>query len=144
MPFRIRPAWTGATVAGRACAVTCAPATNLAVHVAASMAPPGSVLVVDASAEPERGYWADPWPAAAETTGITGLVIDGGIRDITTLSAHGFGAFSDRIALRGASKDQPGEVGGPVTVGDVTVHTGDTVAGDADGVVVIPAGQFQR
>ena len=132
MPSRIRPAWTGATVTGRAFTVTCAPGDNLAVHVATSMAPPGSVLVVDASAEPERGYWGEILTTAAETTGITGLVIDGGIRDVAALSAHGFGAFSDRIALRGASKDQPGEVGGPVTVGD------------ADGVVVIPAGRFDE
>lgn len=144
MPSRIRPAWTGATVTGRAFTVTCAPGDNLAVHVATTMAPPGSVLVVDASAEPERGYWGEILTTAAETTGITGLVIDGGIRDVAALSAHGFGAFSDRIALRGASKDQPGEVGGPVTVGDVTVHTDDTVVGDADGVVVIPAGQFDE
>jgi 4-hydroxy-4-methyl-2-oxoglutarate aldolase len=142
MPSRIRPAWPGATVAGRAFTVTCAPGDNLAIHVAVTLAPPGSVLVVDASAEPERGYWGEILTTAAETTGITGLVIDGGVRDIAALSGHGFGAFSDRIALRGATKDQSGEVGGPVTVGDVTVRTGDTVVGDADGVVVIPAEQF--
>jgi 4-hydroxy-4-methyl-2-oxoglutarate aldolase len=142
MPSRIRPAWPGATVAGRAFTVTCAPGDNLAIHVAVTLAPPGSVLVVDASAEPERGYWGEILTTAAETTGITGLVIDGGVRDIAALSGHGFGAFSDRIALRGATKELSGEVGGPVTVGDVTVRTGDTVVGDADGVVVIPADQF--
>jgi 4-hydroxy-4-methyl-2-oxoglutarate aldolase len=144
MPSRIRPAWPGATVAGPAFTVTCPPGDNLAIHVAVTLAPPGSVLVVDASAEPERGYWGEILTTAAETTGITGLVIDGGVRDIAALSGHGFGAFSDRIALRGATKDQSGEVGGPVTVGDVTVHTGDTVVGDADGVVVIPAEQFDE
>lgn len=144
MPSRIRPAWPGATVSGRAFTVTCAPGDNLAIHVAVTLAPPGSVLVVDASAEPERGYWGEILTTAAETTGITGLVIDGGVRDIAALSGHGFGAFSDRIALRGATKVQSGEVGGPVTVGDVTVGTGDTVVGDADGVVVIPAEQFDE
>ena len=57
MPSRIRPAWTGATVTGRAFTVTSAPGDNLAVHVATSMAPPGSVLVVDA------------WPSQSGATG---------------------------------------------------------------------------
>lgn len=47
--------------------------------------------------------------------------------------------FSALIALKGAVKVSGGRVGGSANVGDVTVHTGDWVVGDADGVVVIPA-----
>jgi len=138
----LRAAWPGATVAGSAFTVVCAPADNLAIHVAVTLAPPGSVLVVDASAEPERGYWGEVLTTGAESRGLAGLVIDGGVRDAAALAAHGFGVFCDRIALQGASKDQPGEVGGPVTLGAVTVHPGDWVVGDADGVVVIEGGHL--
>jgi 4-hydroxy-4-methyl-2-oxoglutarate aldolase len=47
--------------------------------------------------------------------------------------------FSTMTALRGATKTQPGVIGGAVTVGDVEVNAGDWVIGDVDGVVCIPA-----
>ena len=59
MASRIRPVWTGARVAAPAYTVRCMPADNLAVHLAVTLAPQGSVLVVDASHEPERGYWGE-------------------------------------------------------------------------------------
>jgi len=89
--------------------------------------------------EEERGYWGEVLTTAAEVRGIVGLVIGGGVRDLAALRSHGFPVFSTRIALRGASKKEPGAVGAPVVVGGVTVHTGDWVVGDADGVTVIAA-----
>ena len=46
MPPRIRPAWAGATVSAPAYPVRCTPGDNLAVHVAVTTAPAGSVLVL--------------------------------------------------------------------------------------------------
>jgi 4-hydroxy-4-methyl-2-oxoglutarate aldolase len=97
------------------------------------------VLVVDASRPPERGYWGEVLTTSAEAHGLLGLVIDGGVRDVTALGAHNFPVFSATVALKGAVKIRGGRVGGSTNVGDVTVHTGDWVVGDADGVVVIPA-----
>jgi 4-hydroxy-4-methyl-2-oxoglutarate aldolase len=142
MDNRIRPAWPGATVAGPAFTAACAPADNLAIHVAVTLAPHGSVLVADASAVPERGYWGEVLTTGAQARGLVGLVIDGCVRDVTALAAHGWGTFSTGLALPGATKKEPCEVGGPVTVGGVTVHTGDWVVGDADGVVVIRADEL--
>jgi len=139
---QVRAAWPGATVAGPAYTAACAPGDNLAIHVAVTLAPPGSVLVADASAEPERGYWGEVLATAALARGLAGLVIDGCVRDVDALAAAGWGTFSTGIALPGATKLQPSEVGGPVTVGGVTVATGDWVVGDADGVVVIPSGDL--
>jgi 4-hydroxy-4-methyl-2-oxoglutarate aldolase len=42
----IRPVWPGASVAGPAYPVECAPGDNLAIHVAMEKAPSGSILVV--------------------------------------------------------------------------------------------------
>ena len=77
-------------------------------------------------------------PAGAEARGITGLVIDGCVRDGDALAGHGFPVFATGLALTGATKEQPGSVAAPVTVGDVAVESGDWVVGDVDGVVVIP------
>ncbi|HLK41886.1 MAG TPA: RraA family protein [Thermoleophilia bacterium] len=144
MAARIKPAWAGAAVAAPAYPVTLTPADNLAIHLAVVTAPPGSVLVVDASAEPERGYWGEVLTTAAESRGLAGLVIDGGVRDVTALAAHGFPVFSALIALRGAQKVHGGSVGRTAHVGGATVSLGDWVVGDADGVTVLAGGRLDE
>ena len=136
---RIRPVWPGATVVGRAVPVRCTPGDNLAIHVGVTRARPGSVLVVDVGDHPEFGYWGEVLTTAAGTAGIAGLVIDGCVRDVAALAAHGFPVYSSGIALTGATKHRAGTVGAPVTVGDAPVVAGDWVVGDVDGVVVVPA-----
>jgi 4-hydroxy-4-methyl-2-oxoglutarate aldolase len=139
---RIKAVWRGATLSAPAYPVRCAPGDNLAIHVAVTTAPPGHALVVDVGEEDEFGYWGEVLTTGAESRGLAGLVIDGGVRDVTALEAHGFAVFSSTVALRGAAKEAPGSVGAPVTVGGVEVHTGDWVVGDADGVTVIPGGSL--
>ena len=135
---RLRPAWTGATVAAPAYPVGCTPGDNLAVHVAVTKAPRGSVLVVDVGQVADRGYWGEVLTTAAEAAGLAGLILDGGVRDVAALEAHRFPVFSAAIALTGASKDKPGTVGVPVRVGGVEVAAGDWVVADIDGVAFVP------
>src|SRR6185503_5825112 len=111
MEPRIRAAWSGAAVAGPAFTARCPDGDNLAIHVAVTRAPAGSVLVVDASDRPALGYWGEVLTTAAEARGIAGLVIDGGVRDVAALEAHAFPVFSSMIALRGATKQLAGGVG---------------------------------
>jgi 4-hydroxy-4-methyl-2-oxoglutarate aldolase len=141
---RLKPAWHGAALAAPAYPVGCTPGDNLAVHVAVTTAPRGSVLVVDVGLVPDRGYWGEVLTTAAEAAGLAGLVIDGGVRDVAALEAHGFPVFSSTIALTGASKDQRGTVGVPVRVGGVVVALGDWVVGDVDGVTVVPGAQLDE
>ena len=108
---RLRPAWSGAAVAAPAYPVGCTPGDNLAVHVAVTKAPRGSVLVVDVGQVADRGYWGEVLTTAAEAAGLAGLILDGGVRDVAALEAHGFPVFSATIALTGATKDKPGTVG---------------------------------
>lgn len=135
---RIKAVWPGATLAAPAYAVTCAPGDNLAIHAAVVDAPAGAALVVSAVSPPGLGYWGEVLTTAAESRGLTGLVIDGGVRDAAALAAHRFPVFSALVALRGAVKVRGGEIGGTARVGDVDVRTGDWVVGDADGVTVVP------
>jgi 4-hydroxy-4-methyl-2-oxoglutarate aldolase len=99
----------------------------------------GSVLVVDVGQVADRGYWGEVLTTAAEVAGIVGLVLDGCVRDLGALEAHGFPVFSAGIALTGATKDKPGTVGKPVRVGGIVVSVGDWVVGDVDGVTFVPA-----
>lgn len=138
MSPRVRAAWPGARISAPAFPVTCAAGDNLAIHVAVAEAPAGSVLVVSVGIEAERGYWGEVLTTGAEARGIAGLVIDGGVRDLSALEAHGFPVFSTMIALRGATKEHPGRVGGSAIVGDIQVEQDDWIVADADGVAVVP------
>jgi 4-hydroxy-4-methyl-2-oxoglutarate aldolase len=138
MRSRIRPMWPGAAVVGEAVPARCAPGDNLAIHVGAATAPAGSVLVVEITGDPELGHWGEVLTTQAQARGIAGLVIDGGVRDVSALERLGFPVFATMLALRGAAKVADGSVGDSVTVGDVLVESGDVVVADADGVTIVP------
>jgi 4-hydroxy-4-methyl-2-oxoglutarate aldolase len=138
MSPRVRPAWPGARISAPAFPVTCAAGDNLAIHVAVAEAPAGHVLVVSVGIEAARGYWGEVLTTGAQARTIAGLVIDGGVRDVSALQAHGFPVFSTMIALRGATKEHPGRVGGSAIVGDIQVEQDDWIVADADGVAVVP------
>ena len=142
MRARIRPVWRGARLAAPAFTVRCTSGDNLAVHVAVARAPIGSALVVDVGLEPELGYWGEVLTAAAVARGVTGLVIDGCVRDAAALESQRFPVFSTGVALPGATKNLPGATGGTVAVGEVRVAAGDWIVGDVDGVTVVPSAQL--
>jgi 4-hydroxy-4-methyl-2-oxoglutarate aldolase len=138
MRNRLRPTWPGATVTAPAYTVECAPGDNLAIHVGVTRAPSGHALVASVGDVRERGYWGEVLTTAAEARGLAGLVIDGCVRDVAALEAHGFPVFSTGFALPGATKQERGAVGAPTVVGDVAVATGDWIVADVDGVTVVP------
>jgi regulator of RNase E activity RraA len=49
----------------------------------------------------------------------------------------GFPVFAAGFNPNGPTKNVAGRIGHPVSVGGVTVHAGDFVTGDADGVLVV-------
>jgi 4-hydroxy-4-methyl-2-oxoglutarate aldolase len=134
---RIHAMWPGARFAGPAFTVRCPVGDNLAVHAAVAQAPRGSVLAVTVAGDVSRGYWGEVLAMAAQAAGIVALVIDGTVRDLDRLAALEFPVFARGQSLPGASKSGPGEVGGAIALGDVTLRSGDWLVGDTDGIVVI-------
>src|SRR3954471_9327187 len=94
MAPRVRAVWIGARISAPALPVNCSAADNLAIHVAVAEAPAGSVLVVNVGDEPARGYWGEVLTSGAEARGIRGVGIDGGVRDVVGLEAHGLHGLS--------------------------------------------------
>jgi 4-hydroxy-4-methyl-2-oxoglutarate aldolase len=122
----LRAAWPGARVAGPAFTVRGIGGDNLALHNAVLAAPAG------------HGHWGEILAVAALHRGIAGLIIEGGVRDADEMAALGFPAFSRSVTVVGTVKDYPGDLRSPVRIGGITVHTGDLIVGDADGVIVLP------
>ena len=58
--------------------------------------------------------------------------------------ATGLAVFCQGIQPNSPAMNGPGSVGAPVTLGDVHIEPGDLIVGDADGVVVVPAGRLRE
>jgi 4-hydroxy-4-methyl-2-oxoglutarate aldolase len=133
----LRPVLPEVTIAGRALTARCQAGDNLAIHRALAVARAGDILVVDAGGH-LAGYWGELMAVAAQARGVVGLVIDGGVRDVAALRRLGFPTWSTGVSVLGCLKVSPGEVGGPIVCGGVSVATGDLVVADDDGVVFLP------
>ncbi|MEE9173808.1 MAG: RraA family protein [Thermoplasmata archaeon] len=100
---------------------------------------PGSVIVLGSEVK-DLGTWGGLLSTASKAHGIAGAVLDQATRDIAEIRELGFPVFAGTVnpssyvfRLRTVSLNEPVECGG------VLVHPGDVVAGDDDGVVVVPA-----
>lgn len=134
---RVRALRPGMKVAGPAFTVEVRPGDNLMIHAAMSLARAGDVLVIDGKGDQTAALMGTIMITACRQLGIAGVVIDGAVRDSLEIAEMGYPVFSVGTNPNGPTKFVPGRIGHPVTVGGVTVHPGDLVAGDADGVVVV-------
>jgi 4-hydroxy-4-methyl-2-oxoglutarate aldolase len=124
-------------VVGTAFTVDVRPGDNLMIHAAMSLAKPGDVLVVDGKGDQTAALMGTIMMTACQKLGIAGVVIDGAVRDSLEIEEMGFPVFSVGTNPNGPTKLVPGRIGHPVSIGGVTVHPGDLVLGDADGVVIV-------
>jgi len=110
---------------------------NLAALAALDLVKPGDVLVISAQGFKEAAVLGDNMARIAKQRGAVAVVTDGAVRDVNEIRAIGLPVFSRAVTPNSAFPSGPGEVGLPLSIGDVAVDTGDVVIGDADGVVVI-------
>lgn len=140
LPSAIKPVATDMRIAGPAFTVHIPAGDNLWIHRALYEAKPGDVLVVSTSGGIEWGYWGDILNTAAIAQRLGGLVIDGGVRDVSALVAMPFPVFSNGICINGTIKgyEATAWTRQPIRIGAVVVRQGDLIVGDRDGVVVLP------
>jgi 4-hydroxy-4-methyl-2-oxoglutarate aldolase len=146
LPSAIKPVDPAFALGGPAFTVHSPPGDNLWLHRAIAVAQPGDVLVVYVDGIYEHGYWGEIMSTAAQARKLGGLVIDGCVRDGAVLGKVGFPVFARGLCIRGTGKsfDARGWMNSPITIADITVHPGDMVVGDTDGVVVIPREQLAK
>ena len=138
MNSSIKPIDPASHVLGRAVTARCYPGDNLALHQAIYTAKAGDVLVLDFHGYTEAGHFGDIMALACKVRGISGVILDGSCRDSQDIKAMGFPMFVKAFNPSGTVKKSLGEVNVPVICGGVEVRPGDIVAGDCDGVVVVP------
>jgi 4-hydroxy-4-methyl-2-oxoglutarate aldolase len=137
LDYRIRPLTEAKRFCGVALTVWSRARDNLAPYAAIQFAKPGDVMIIAADAYEEASVVGDILVGMAKNQGVSAFVTDGVVRDIDGLNAVGIPVFARGLSPNSPSKDGPGSIGMPITLGGVAVNAGDVVIGDQDGVVVV-------
>jgi 4-hydroxy-4-methyl-2-oxoglutarate aldolase len=124
-------------VAGPAFTVEVRPGDNLMIHAAMSLAKRGDVLVIDGKGDLSSALMGTIMMTACKQLGIAGVVVDGAVRDTLEIDEMDFPVFCAGANPNGPTKNVAGRIGHPISIGGVTVHPGDLVVADADGVTVL-------
>jgi RraA family protein len=133
---RIRPV-NAAPLLGPAFTVKARPGDNLLLHKAIDLAAPGDIVVVDGQGDLANSLIGELMIRWSMRRGIGGFIIDGAVRDVAFLKSLRLPVYAAGVMPAGPYKEGPGEINMPVSCGGVTVHPGDILVGDEDGVVVI-------
>jgi 4-hydroxy-4-methyl-2-oxoglutarate aldolase len=130
---------------GRAVTALCEPPDFGAVLHALDRIMPGDVLMIAAGGHRVTAMIGEILGGHLRRRGGAGLVCDGAIRDIATLSQWpDFSVFTRWVTPRGPTSLQAGSVNAPVTMGGRLVTPGDLVIGDDDGLVALSPDMVRR
>lgn len=123
---------------GRALTVRCDPPDFGAVVHALDVAKPGDVLMIAAAGQRDFAMIGEILGGHLRRLGCVGLVCDGAVRDVAELAAWSdFSVFTRFITPRGPASAERGTINDAVVIGGCTVHPGDLVIGDDDGLVAL-------
>ena len=126
-------------MAGPAYTVKCRAGDNLALHAALNFCQEGDVLVVSNEEDNTRALMGEIMMAyLCYTKKIAGIVLDGPIRDIDEIGNWDFPVYCTGTTPGGPYKEGPGEINVPIACGGISVHPGDIIVADADGIIVVP------
>lgn len=109
---------------------------NVLVRATLEQAGHGRVLVVDGGASLRCALLGDQIAALAHKNSWEGIIVNGAIRDVETLSTIDIGIKALAHCPRKSGKHGWGERDMSVTFGGVTFRPGEWLAADADGIVV--------
>ena len=85
------------------------------------------------------GHFGELTANAAQAKGCSGVLLDGNLRDVEGLKAIGFQAFfRDLSPMNAIGRWEMIGHQIPVEIGDITLHPGDLIFAEFEGVLVVP------
>ncbi|MHB0867136.1 MAG: 3-hexulose-6-phosphate synthase [Thermoleophilia bacterium] len=133
----MRPVYAGIRMAGPAVTVRTYPGDWAKPVEAIDQANPGDILVIDAGGT-GAAVWGELATHSARERRLAGVVINGAVRDTPEIRELGFPVFSSSVTPTAGEPKGFGEINVPIAISRVKINPGDWLAGDDDGVVVIP------
>lgn len=101
--------------------------------------PSGSVVVLDNLGRRDCTVWGSLLTEVAKKRGVSGTVINGVCRDTEAIRTAAYPVFSlGRYMKSGKGRTHMASTGMPIQLDGVTIHPGDLILADDDGVLVIP------
>ena len=112
---------------------------HVKVFEAIAAAPKPAVIVVkDIGPKPTHAcFHGDVLATLSKRLGAVGIVTDGGVRDLDGIRPLGYHVFAAGLVVAHGTFNFI-DVGIPIEVSGVRIHSGDLIHGDASGVTTIP------
>jgi len=142
MDCGIRPMFEAAPFVGSALTIKSVPDDNLACWAALDVIQPGDVLLISCGGWTGSAVIGDLTVGMYKNAGATAAVTDGMVRDVEGLEQIGLPIYARGLTPNSPQKNGPGEIGGEISIGGLTVRSGDIVMGDRDGIVILPQNSF--
>ncbi|PPR77843.1 MAG: 4-hydroxy-4-methyl-2-oxoglutarate aldolase/4-carboxy-4-hydroxy-2-oxoadipate aldolase [Alphaproteobacteria bacterium MarineAlpha2_Bin1] len=135
---KIKPMWKPMNLVGTAITIDSIPGDNLAVHIAISNAPKGTVIVLDTKYHKDHACVGDIIIRNCIKRGLAGFVTNGVMRDLNDCRELGLPIYATGVCMRSPSKkEDKAIIGKPIIFGGVSIENGDYIIGDDDGLVVV-------
>ncbi|MCP4377159.1 MAG: bifunctional hexulose-6-phosphate synthase/ribonuclease regulator, partial [bacterium] len=133
----LRPLRLGQFACGPAVTVRTLPGDWAKPVEAIDIANPGDMIVIDACGKPPA-IWGELATESAKAKGISGLVVDGAVRDTADIRKLEFDVWTRHVTSHAGDPHGGGEINQPIQVGGQSVVPGDWIVADDDGVMVLP------
>ncbi len=105
---------------------------------AIDIAKEGDVIVIDAGGV-GPAVWGELATHSAVQRKISGVVINGAMRDLAEVRKLNFPVFTKMVMPTAGEPKGFGEINVPITISGIQINPGDWIIGDDDGLMVMPA-----
>lgn len=131
---------------GRALTLKLVGADAIAVNQALALIQPGDVLVIDTDGDWQHAPVGAVTSCAARCAGAVGIVVDGAVTDLLELREAGLPVFARGTSLLTTKLHGRGDsqINQPIRCAGVTVHPGDLVLADDNGVLFLDPATAQN
>lgn len=133
----IRPVFFGKKMVGRAYTAQTLGGDWAKPVEAIDKAKPGDVLVIYGG-NPDIAMWGGLATLSAKNRGLSGVVVDGAIRDRQEIEEIDFPVFAANVVPNAGDPKGMGETDTEIRCGGQVIRPGDYIIGDDSGVVVVP------